>query len=327
MAMAPGDTRVVVGGQFQRLDGRAKVGVGALSARTGALATWTSRPIPARRAGHGAFVTDLVVARGVVYGTANGDGPHWFDGRFAARASDGALIWLDNCYGATYSAYVSGSVLYTVGHAHDCASLGAFPETSPRTWHRALAETIYPTRRDTSAPGTNATYAHPRTPTLLHWFPTINAGSFTGLGQGAWAITGNGAYVALAGEFTKVNGVAQQGLTRFAIASAAPNEVGPIASAGLRPALTSTTAGTVQLRWRRTWDQDNASLTYTIMRDDGADPVATLTATSQFWSLGALSFLDRNVAPGSTHRYRITVTDPYGNAVTGAWSAAITARA
>ncbi len=171
----------------------------------------------------------------MVYGTADGESTHWFDGRFAAKASNGNLIWLDNCYGATYSGFVRGKVFYSVGHAHDCSSIKAFPETKPRTHHRALAETTYATGKDTTKPSVNSNYSKQPVPSLLHWFPTLTAGTFTGQHQAAWAITGNATYLALAGEFTKVNGKAQQGLTRFAIASVAPNNVGPVASSGWCP--------------------------------------------------------------------------------------------
>ena len=96
------------------------------------MAKWTSRPIPTRRdSTHFSYVTDLIVSGTTVYGTADGESRHWFDGRFAAKASNGNLIWLDNCYGATHSGFVQGKVFYSVGHAHDCRSIKAFPETDP----------------------------------------------------------------------------------------------------------------------------------------------------------------------------------------------------
>jgi hypothetical protein len=308
-ALLVSDSRVIAGGRFQKLNGKAKVGVGALSAATGTSATWTSRPIPSRRGGNYSMVTDLVLSAGVVYGTADGEGHHWFDGRFAAKASNGALVWLDNCYGATYSAFVSGSVLYTVGHAHDCSSLGAFGETRPYTYHRALAETTGANRHDRTPGAVGAHYSHPPTPSLLNWFPTLNAGTFTGQLQAAWAVTGNRSYVALAGEFTTVNGQAQQGLTRFAVRSIAPDATGPASSSTLTPSLTSTSAG-VKVTWTRTWDRDDANLTYTVLRD--GDAIATITTRSVFWSLTSLSYTDPDALSGT---YRIRVSDPSGNTV------------
>jgi hypothetical protein len=312
LAMAPGNTRVIVGGRFQKLNGAKKVGVGALNATSGRAVTWTSRPIPTRKdSTHYSYVTDLVVSGGVVYGTADGESLHWFDGRFAAKASNGNLVWLDNCYGATYSAFVRGTVFYSVGHAHDCRSIKAFPETKPRTHHRALAETTYATGRDSTPPGANSNYSKQPVPSLLHWFPTINAGTYTGQNQGAWAITGNASYIALAGEFTKVNGKAQQGLTRFGSKAVAPNKTGPVSSTGLVPKVSSTQRGVVHLAYKRTWDYDNVLLTYQISRDEA--PIHSARYKSNFWYLKGLSYDDKGLVPGSTHTYKITVKDPFGN--------------
>lgn len=321
-ALVVSGKRLIVGGRFQKVNGRAKVGIGAVSATTGASATWTSRPIPSRTGSHYSEVTDLTLSGGVVYAGADGEGHLWFDGRFAATASTGALVWLDNCYGATYSIFVTGSVLYSVGHAHNCASLGAYPEARPATYRHALAETTYPTRRDTTPGAVGSHYSKQPTPSLLTWFPTLNIGTYTGLNQGPWAVTGNSTYVALAGEFTKVNGAAQQGLTRFAIRAVAPAGRAPVASAGLTPTATATTAGAVRVAWTRTWDQDDASLTYTIYRDGEA--VGTKVGVARFWSLTGLSFTDTGLAPGSTHTYRVVASDAAGNRVSGGTSGPVT---
>jgi hypothetical protein len=312
LAMAPGDERVIVGGRFQKLNGRKKVGIGALNATSGRSMTWTSRPIPTRKdSKHFSYVTDLVVSGSTVYGTADGESWHWFDGRFAAKASNGNLRWLDNCYGATYSGFVRGKVFYSVGHAHDCSSIKAFGETKARTAHRALAETTYATGRDATEKGANSNYSKQRVPSLLHWFPSISSGTFTGQHQGAWAITGNATYLALAGEFTKVNGKAQQGLTRFAITAAAPNKVGPVPAPGLRPKASSTERGVVHLTYKRTWDYDNQLLTYEITRDGVS--VHSGLARSTFWSLKGLTFDDRGLTVGSKHTYKVSVKDPFDN--------------
>jgi hypothetical protein len=217
MVMAPGDRRVIIGGKFQNLNGQSKVGVGAVDATSAAMDTWTSRPIPTRWNTKTAFsyVTDLHVQGDTVFGSADGEGGHWFDGRFAAKAANGDLVWLDNCYGATYGIFPQGEAVYSVSHAHDCSSLGAFGETIPTTWHRALAETAYPTGTDHAPPGTNSNYRGQPVPSLLPWEPKLGVGSFTKQYQAAWAVTGNARYVALGGEFPSVNGKAQAGLVRF----------------------------------------------------------------------------------------------------------------
>ncbi|GLW62067.1 hypothetical protein Arub01_03110 [Actinomadura rubrobrunea] len=322
MAMA-GSNRVIIGGRFQKLNGVAKVGIGAVNTTTGATATWNSRPIPTRQGSRYSYVTDLFVSGDTVYGSANGEGLHWFDGRFAAKASNGDLIWLDNCYGATYGVYAQGKSLYSVSHAHDCSSLGAFPETNPPSWHRALAETTYATGKDQAPPGSNSNYRRQPVPSLLHWFPTLSAGTFTGQSQAAWAVTGNSEYIALGGEFPRVNGVAQQGLVRFAVKAKAPNKSGPQKSGVAAPKAVKAANGSIRVSWKATWDMDNANLTYEVLRDNGTTPVGTVSRASTFWQLPTLTFTDTK-APRGKHTYKIRVKDPLGNTVTSPASNAVT---
>ncbi|MFC9976911.1 hypothetical protein ACFVH6_39025 [Spirillospora sp. NPDC127200] len=311
MAMAPGDQRVIVGGKFQKLNATAKVGVGAIDATSGALAAWSSRPVPTRQGSNFSYVTDLFVSGDTVYGSANGEGGHWFDGRFAAKADNGDLVWLDNCYGASYGIFAQGKSIYSVSHAHDCSSLGAFPETSPQTWHRALAETSYATGTDRALPGSNSNYRRQPVPSLLHWYPTLAMGTFTKQYQAAWAVTGNSDHVAMGGEFPSVNGKAQQGLVRFAVRAKAPNKAAPLAMQA-PTARKSLISRKITVSWKATWDMDNAALKYEVLRDNGTTPIATLNQSSTFWNLPNMSYVDASPPPGK-HTYRIKVTDPLGN--------------
>ncbi|MQY04004.1 LamG-like jellyroll fold domain-containing protein [Actinomadura macrotermitis] len=316
MALAPGGARVVIGGKFQQLNGTAKVGVGAVDAATGALAPWSSRPVPTRKDPKTAtsWVTDLVVSGDTVYGSANGEGQHWYDGRFAAKAATGDLVWLDNCYGATYGMFVQDKAVYSVSHAHDCSSLGAFTETSPQTWHRALAETTEATGVDRSLPGTSGNYRQQPTPSLLHWYPTLSPGEVSGQGQAAWAITGNDAYVAMGGEFPSVNGKGQQGLVRFAVRDKAANRSGP---QDLGTPVATALPGRVRVAWKPAWDMDDRELKYEVYRDGGATPIAVLDRASTFWDRADVAYFD--TAAGS-HTYKVKVRDAFGNAVTSAAS-------
>ncbi len=131
LVAAPDGSRVIVGGRFQTLNLQDFVGIGAVDGTTGATLPWSARITPAKKEINGvmkrSWVTDLVLQDGVVYGSNNGDGYHWFDGRWAAEFATGDLVWLDNCYGATYGVFVRSQVLYSVGHPHDCTSINAFP--------------------------------------------------------------------------------------------------------------------------------------------------------------------------------------------------------
>ena len=56
----------------------------------------------------------------------------------------------------------------------------------------------------------------------------LNAGSYAGMTQGAWSVVASDDYVMLGGEFTRVNGVPQQGLVRLARPGRAPERQGPV---------------------------------------------------------------------------------------------------
>jgi hypothetical protein len=68
-----------------------------------------------------------------------------------------------------------------------------------------------------------------------------------------------------AGEFTKVNNKAQQGLVRFPAAPLSPNAQGPTLFGTTYPLnVTSTEAGTVRINWSTNQDIDNDGLIYTV---------------------------------------------------------------
>lgn len=321
------NSRVVLGGRFQTLNGQPLVGIGAVDGSTGATQRWTSTPIPARQGENSSWVTQLVESNGVVYGSANGDGWHWFDGRFAADFASGDLVWLDNCYGSSTDVAVMGEAMYSVSHAHDCTSLGEFPESNPQSWHRGLAETTYATGTDKGGPSGNSKYSGQPVPSLLHWYPTINTGFYTNQFQGGWALAASGNYLVMGGEFTTINGKNQQGLAVFAKRSAAPNKIGPVYSAGLKPTAVSRDPGSVRIAWPSTWDYDDATLTYDVLRDNSLTAVASIDQKSTWWQTAGLGYEDTGQAPGSSHTYRIRVRDPWGNEYIGPRSDPVTVSA
>ena len=100
------------------------------------------------------------------------------------------------------------------------------------------------------------------------------------------------------------------------ISSIAPNKVGPTATASsLKPTVVSQSSGTARIGWTAAWDEDNTALTYAVTRDSSTTPIYTTTVNSTFWNLPALAYVDKNLTPGSTHSYRVRVTDPFGNTV------------
>lgn len=321
---APDNSRVIVGGRFQNMNGSPIVGIGAVDGNTGATQTWTSRPVPTAQLPNRSWVTDMVLSNGVVYASDDGEGGNWFDGRWAATFATGDLIWLNNCYGASYGTSVIGQVMYTVSHSHDCTSVGTFHDSNPRVWHRALADTTFATGTDQGAPGSNSNYAYQPVPTQLNWYPTVNAGTFTGIYQGGWSMATNGTYLVMGGEFTTVNGIAQQGLATFASRAVAPNKIGPVYSTATKPSVISLSSGTARIAFTGTWDPDDATLTYQVLRDNSLTPIYSVDLLSPFWSLPQSGFVDTGLTPGSTHTYRINIKDPWGNSYIGPKSDPIT---
>ncbi len=326
MVLAPDGSRVVVGGQFDHMDGDPRTGLGAVNVTTGADMPWdVTNPIADD--GTTASMTSLTADATQVYGsgyfyTSGGN----FEGRFAVNPDTGAIIWMNSCHGDTYATFPMGQVLYSASHEHECTEIGAFSQTVPQPQlalhHFGEAETTYAT--GTSHPAiftwdlgpVYTNFGGQPTGTQLDWYPTFTEGTYTGQSQAAWSVSGNSKYISYGGEFPTVNGTKQQGLVRFAVSSVAPNKVGPTATAAtLKPTVVSQSSGTARIGWTAAWDQDNSTLTYAVTRDSGTTPIYTTTANSTFWNLPALSYVDKNLVPGSTHSYRVRVTDPFGNTV------------
>lgn len=316
LVMSPAGTtpRLVLGGSFTTVNGSGNpgYGLGAVDPVSG-----TSLPFKAnatvRDAGPNSAIYSLASDATTVYGSGYvfGAGGN-LEGAFAANWSDTELKWLEDCHGDTYSVAPADDALYTAGHPHQCENIGGFPETTPRTNYRAVAfsKAATGTVRPNNT-GNYVSFAGKPAPSLLTWFPDINAGTFTGQGQGAWSVATSGRHVVYGGEFTKVNGQPQQGLVRFATSDIAPDKQGPRATgADFLPVARATAPGTVVVEWPSNWDRDNASLTYTVYQDGTA--VGTVTATSTFWSRPWLSRTITGV-PAGTHSYRVVAADPLGN--------------
>ncbi|CAM5643774.1 hypothetical protein SCANM63S_03211 [Streptomyces canarius] len=70
--------------------------------------------------------------------------------------------------------------------------------------------------------------------------------------------------------------------------------------------LAAKRAGRVTLRWKASWDRDDASLTYRLYRDGRL--VSRQTRSSTYWDRPLMSYTD-SVGAGTRHQYRIEVTD------------------
>jgi len=319
LVLAQDARTLYAGGKFTGLNGNGIRGLGALDPVTG-----VTKPLPVAsvisNGGDAGGITSLSVDDDTLYGTGFTFGALSvgnLEGVFAARLSDGQLSWVADCHGDHYSSATIGGVVYAAGHAHYCGNIDSFGQTDPWRFDRALAFTKAATGTVVpNAVGVGRYFdfgGKPR-PTALHWYPFLDAGTYTGQNQGPWSVAGNADYVVYGGEFTRAMNTAQQGLVRFARPGLAPNKVGPQSGATLTPTLTTLTPGSVRVTWRTSWDYDNRALTYRVVRNGAVSaPVHTRTVESKQYDRPFLSFTDTAVTPGSTYSYRIYVTDPRGN--------------
>jgi len=331
MVMAPDRSRVIVGGSFTTLNGQAAHGMGSLRATDGAVLPWAANQ-RIRDGGDKSAITTLrtdgqqIYGGGYAYGTGN------FEGTFAANPLTGAITTVNDCHGDTYDVFPIGPVMYSVGHAHDCRAVRSFPDTSPRVrWQRALAQTIAPKSTNIGPDSYGWNYNGLPASAILHWFPDMPSGSYTGQYQAGWTITGNGTYVVIGGEFPKVNGVAQQGLIRLAVTGTAPNKRGPIYDTKPARPVPETTAtspsqGQVKVTFGTAWDYDNELLTYQLYRDSGSAPVSTTKIKTNFWTVPSASLVDTGLASGSSHAYQVKIIDPSGNSRWSPKSSPVTVR-
>ncbi|MCU1524552.1 MAG: hypothetical protein JWO18_1446 [Microbacteriaceae bacterium] len=325
MVVSPDQSEVVIGGDFTTLNGSDNpgYGLGAVDSTTGTSLPWGVNNL-VRNAGVNAAIYSLDSDGDSVYGTGYvfGSGGN-LEGTFRSDWS-GNLNWVEDCHGDEYSVAVTSGVVYIAGHPHYCGNVGSFPQTDPWTFHRALAFSKETTGTLTADPNGYYNFAGTPSPTALIWFPDINLGTFTGQYQGPWSVDANSNYVVYGGEFTQVNGKAQQGLVRFASKAIAPNLDGPrLSGDNLKPTLQSAGAGTMTVSWPADWDRDTESLTYQVYRDGKTATAAyTTTVNSRFWDQPTISWIDTGLTPGSSHSYRVRATDAFGNT---AWGTTVSA--
>ncbi|MEU1433854.1 LamG domain-containing protein [Streptomyces sp. NPDC005775] len=276
--VTPDGSHVVIGGDFFTVNGTNSHALAVVDATTGALDKSYPGFIP-----NTSTVQDLTSDATQFYTANEGTGGGVFDGRIALDLTTFSQVWRDTCLGATQALLVHDGVLYSGSHAHDCSSMGEFPD-QPRK--HLLAQAV-------------------DDPKLLPWFPDTNDGIGEPVGPRVMAQTDKGGhhYLWVGGEFTTVNGSAQQGLTRFAD--------GPDTGAPWVPNASVSTVrpGEVDVNWQTSFDTDDGELTYRIYKDGASTPVHTVAATSLFWNRPQLTWTDRDVAPGETHTYRISASD------------------
>ncbi|MEU6138428.1 hypothetical protein [Nocardioides sp. NPDC047086] len=323
VVVSPDGADIVIGGNFTRVNGVSNPGYGLARIK---VATGASMSLPVnsevRNGGANSAILALESDGTSFYGTGYhfGSGGN-VEGSFKADWAAGKLTWLEDCHGDTYSIWPTAEVVYQASHKHYCGNSGGFPETSPRSFQHSTAVTQ--AVRGTNTRDIYGYPDHPGTPRpeFLEWYPKWTPGTFTGSNQAPWTVTANDDYVVYGGEFLRVDGVAQQGLVRFAVKDIAPNEVGPgLSGAEFGLTATSPADGQVRLTWPGNADKDNATVTYKVYRGStGVAPIHTKAVTAAFWKQTTQSFLDTAPPPGTSQRYRVVAEDAFGNQSPTEW--------
>ncbi len=302
-AVAANNSRLLIGGVFDQVNGVDQGGVASLDPITGALRPWAATGIAPRplQGGCDADVTDILISGALAYVTAAGREAGCWEGTYKANLADGSLIWNAECLGAGQSIALVGGHLYRGSHLHDCGRMvNGF--VGPRSsddfiWYRLAAQDA-------------------ATGEYTHWTPNTNGAGVEHVGPNSMATDGTQLFVG--GDFTTVNGTGQQGITRFRPTGANSTPVAPAA-----PTVTPTGQGTLTVAVATTSDREDGTLTYALFRDGELTPLDTWTVESFPWSLPELRYDDTGLAPNTTHTYRVTVTDGAANAQSPASIAAL----
>ena len=328
--VSPDHSKVVIGGSFSSVNGSSKPGYGMalLSASTGEML-----PMPVndtvRTAGQNAAIFDIAVDNDGFYATAYSSVGRLdeanLEGSFKADWN-GNLIWLEPCHGDTYGIAPTKEMVYTVGHAHSCETIYGFPNMSEvrkdgshPLYARAMAFTNSPDitiRHQGVVDGYQdwSTSGY-KSPTIVGWYPDLEAGKVTRAFQAAYKVDVTDKYVLMVGEFIEADGKVQQGIVRYPRRAGQPTLPPEGKAETLGAKAEATMSGSVKVSFIATWDRDDPTLTYSLYRDNETTPVATEKIGDTRWALSSHTLEDTG-CPAGEHTYRLVVSDPSGNTIT-----------
>lgn len=142
VTVSPAGDKVVLGGNFQTLNGSSNPGYGLamVSASDASLLPFAANNV-IRNAGLDAAILSLKSDGDDIYGTGYvfGNGGN-LEGSFRASWQSGDLVWVNDCHGDQYDVEPMGDAVYAAGHSHYCGSLeGGFPQSDPWSFYRGIA--------------------------------------------------------------------------------------------------------------------------------------------------------------------------------------------
>lgn len=338
MTLTPAKDKLIVAGRFRLVNGAVQPGLAALDPTSGAKVPWTAQSLisngkSATYPGKGG-IWGLASDGNAIYGTGwmnYGKVVGNLEGAFSADPATGALNWVADCHGDHYGVYSDGTNVYTANHAHDCSTLGGFPDAGATNQRHATVYTTatkgklgpaYKSDYYQSWEGTNA-------PAFVDWSPEWVTGTATGMGQAAWSVTGNGEYVVYGGEFPFVNKKRSQGIARFAVNPPGGAKEGPQKSGTdwVPTASSAGGSGMVRVTVPFNWDRDDLSLTYDLYVDGIDTPIGSATVDSPFWDrTKTVTVIGSGLTPGKGYTARVVARDGDGNSATSA-TIAVTAGA
>ncbi len=296
LALSPAGDKLFLAGAFTTYNGDATYHAAASLNPTNAAVipfpAVSAIPVPSPAC---SSVSKVVITDGTkVYYGNEGTGGGCFDGTFAASLSDGSLVWQNQCLGATQGIALLNNRLYVGSHAHDCSANTFDPDAFGEVgWSKGLARHLL------AYDASNGT--------VSSWYPNTNGGTGSALGPRTLATDGTSLFVG--GEFTSVNGTAQQGFTRFSPlaggASALPGKPGT-------PRASVLPDGSVNIAVQPPLDNDDTDLTLRLYRDGGATAVATVDVHSLFWKRPTVTFVEKGLAAGSTHSWTVDAVEKNG---------------
>jgi hypothetical protein len=309
LAVSSDGSQVVIGGFFSHVDGLSADGAtvynkAAILGGVGSASAGLPEPMPADALavppgtdkapvdGCTSDVKDVVISGPVAYISNEGTGIGCFDGTWAVRLQTGSLNWVNRCLGATQTLAVVGYYLYKGSHEHNCRAANVNGDPNNFGALRRGQD-----RHLTSESLSNGF--------LGPWYPVMNGGA--DLGPRAMATDGSQLYVG--GDFTRINGVLQEGITRFTSTTDYPT---PTPDA---PRVTSTGTGTVVVTATPPVDPDDPGLLMELFRDGQAQPVATAGVESLFWRQPKVRWVLKGLPGGETEKYRVRAVEHYGTGV------------